>query len=294
MPRNIQTFLPDGTLEGVRIIELSESNVKAFVVPRLKLNDVRNRAEVNQPALYFLIGSDQNQLYIGESENFLHRIKNHDQAKDFWNVAIAVVSNTNALEKSDVKYLESLAVEKAKQTAAMEVLNKTVPARNNVHEFKVHTLEKFLEDAAFVADLSGYSIFSSRQQTDDVWYCRSKLTDARAEFRGDKFVVLAGSVIDKTVTPSWAKSWPKSLAEREEIFARYGDDLGTIVRLRENVPFKSPNHAGGFLTGRNVNAWTTFKDVEGRTMHEVIRENGNYTPFDMPGNPSEWKEGGAA
>lgn len=253
---------------------MSESSIKAFVIPRIKLNDVKNRPEVNQPALYFLISSDRNQLYIGESENFFHRVKNHDQSKDFWDVAIAIVSNTtNPFEKSDVKYLESLAVEKALQSAAMDVLNKTVPVRNNVHEFKIHTLEKFLEDAALVAELLGYSVFAKTKDdsVDDKWHCRTKLTDAQAEFRGDKFIVLAGSVVDKSVAPSWAKSWPKSVLEREEIFAKYGDDLGDRVRLRENVPFKSPNHAGGFLTGRNVNAWTTFTDGDGRTMDEVIR-----------------------
>jgi len=45
-PRLIQTYLPDGTLEGVRIIEVSESSVKAFVVPRIKLNNIKDRAEI--------------------------------------------------------------------------------------------------------------------------------------------------------------------------------------------------------------------------------------------------------
>mgnify|MGYP006972354577 CR=1 FL=1 len=34
-PRLIQTYLPDGTLEGIRVIELSDSSIKAFVIPRL-------------------------------------------------------------------------------------------------------------------------------------------------------------------------------------------------------------------------------------------------------------------
>lgn len=264
----------------MRIVELSESNIKAFVVPRIKLNDIKDRPEISQPALYLLINSGDNQLYIGESENFFHRIKNHDQSKDFWDIAIAIVSNTNALEKSDVRYLESLAVEKAKATAAMDVLNKTIPARNNVHEFKVHTLEKFLEDTALVAELLGYSIFVSKKtNAASIWYCKSKKTVAQAEFRGDKFVVLSGSIIDKTVAPSWAKSWPKSLTERQYILSKYGEDLGDVIRLSENIPLKSPNHAGGFLTGRNVNAWTTFKDANGKTMDEVMRQNEKYSPF---------------
>lgn len=273
-PKLIQTYLPDGTLEGIRIIEVSGSSVKALVIPRIKLNDIKDRPEAKQPALYFLINSADNQLYIGESENFFYRIKNHDQSKDFWDVAVAIVSTTNTLEKSDIKYLESLAVERAQATAAMQVLNKTIPTRNTIHEFKLHTLDAVLSDAAVIAELLGYSVFTTKheQQNHDLWYCKTKLTDARAEFRGDKFVVLAGSVVDKSNTESFGKNWPKALAERHEVFEKYGTALGDHIELRENVPFKSPNHAGGFLTGRNVNAWTTFKDAQGRTMDEVMRK----------------------
>jgi len=31
------------------------------------------------------------------------------------------------------------------------------------------------------------------------------------------------------------------------------------------------NHAGGFAAGRNVNAWVTWKNIEGRSMDEVLR-----------------------
>lgn len=273
-PRLIQTYLPDGTLEGVRIVEMSESQLRAFVIPRIKLNNAKGLDGLNRPALYLLISSSENQVYIGETETFYDRLKNHDQAKDFWDIAVAVTSKSNELEKGDVKYLESSAVEKAKATAAMEVLNKTIPIRNNVHEFKLHSLEKVLEDMALIAELLGYSLFATKQtEAGETWYCTSKKTNARAQFRGDKFVVLAGSVIDKTVSPSWEESWPRSLAERNEMFAKYGKDHGDTVELTENVPFKSPNHAGGFVTGRNVNAWTTWKNKDGRTMDQVIRKD---------------------
>ena len=272
IPRLIQTYLPDGSLEGIKVIELSESSVKAFVVPRIKMNEVKKRSEINQPSLYLLINSAENQLYIGESENFYHRIKNHDQTKDFWDLAIAIVSNTNSLEKSDVKYLESLAVEKAQQTAAMIVLNKTVPARNNVHEFKVHTLEKILEDTAMIAESLGFSIFATKKdEKTDIWYCVGKLTEARAQFRGDKFVLLAGSIIDKSVAPSWEKNRYYLLEERKRLFSEYGTDRGDKIELISNVPFKSPNLAGHFALGRSINAWTIWKNKDGKTMDEVMR-----------------------
>lgn len=272
-PRLMQTYLLDGTLEGIRIIELSESSIKAFVIPRLRVNSANDRPELKQPALYFLINSGDNQVYIGESENFFHRIKNHDQSKDFWDIAIALVSNTNALEKGDVKYLESLVVEKAKATAAVEVLNRTVPLRNNVHEFKLHSLQAILRDTALIAESLGYSIFETKQDASvGIWFCKTKKTDAKAQFRGDKFIVLAGSIIDKTYAPSWAKDWPKSYAERLEIFTKHGKDKGSVIELTENVPFRSPNHAGGFLTGRSINAWFGFKSADGKTMDEIMRK----------------------
>jgi hypothetical protein len=274
-PKLLQSYLFDGTIEGVRIIELSESSVKAFVIPRLKLNDVKNRDEINWPSLYFLINSGDNQLYIGESENFYNRVKNHDQSKDFWDMAIAIVSNTNNLEKSDVKYLESLAVEKAQTTAAMEVLNKTIPARNNVHEFKVHTLEKILDDTALIADSLGFSFFASKKdiESESIWNLTAKKSNAKAQYRGDKFIILAGSVIDKSFAPSWAKAFPKALLERGEIISMNGRDDGDIFYVTSNIATRSPNHAASLVTGRSVNAWVTWKDENGKTMDEIMRKD---------------------
>ena len=270
-PRLIQTYLPDGTLEGIRVIELSDSSIKAFVIPRLQLKNAKVREELLRPSIYFLVSSSDSLGYIGESENFFHRVKNHDQNKQFWDVAIAIVSTTNSLEKSDVKYLESLAVERA-QSGSMTIENKTVPIRNNVHEFKLHILQKILDDTQLILTSLGYDILSSPDIKEDVWYCKSKKTEARAQFRGDKFVILQGSIIDKSHSPSWATKWSKSLAEREEIFTKYGHDHGHTVELTENVAFKSPNHAGGFATGHNINAWVTWKDESGQTMDEVMRK----------------------
>ena len=154
----------------------------------------------------------------------------------------------------------------------MEVLNKTVPSMNNIHEFKIHTLQSILDDTAVIAEFLGFSIFAKKHADQSAyWFCQSKKTEAKAEFRGDKFVVLAGSIVDKEPAPSWKKAFPKSFEERKEIFSKYGKDLGDKVELIESVPFRGPNHAGGFLTGRNVNAWITFVNKDGKTMDEIMR-----------------------
>ena len=84
-------------------------------------------------------------------------MRDHDQKKDFWDVVIAIVSTANSLEKGDVKYLESLAVERA-QSGSMKIQNRTAPIKNNVHEFKLHTLNKIIDDAVVLSnyDYDGY------------------------------------------------------------------------------------------------------------------------------------------
>lgn len=269
-PRLIKTFLPDGTLEGPRIIELSESSIKAFVIPRLRITDVKDKSELIQPALYFLFSADTSQGYIGESENFYHRVKNHDQNKQWWDVVVAIISPTNSLEKSDVKYLESLAVERAKG-GSMQIDNKTTPIRNNVHEFKVHSLQRILDDIQLILTSLGYDALSVPEKAEQIWYCRTKKTDAKAVFRGDKFVILADSIIDITKSDTWAKSYPSANQFRNEVFKTKSIIKDEIVILKENIPFGSPNIAGGFASGRNVNAWTTWKNESGQTMDEVMR-----------------------
>ena len=270
-PRLIQTYLIDGTLEGVRICEPSESSVKAILVPRLKLLDAKKRDELTQPALYFLINNDNSKAYIGESENFISRVVDHIKKKDWWDIAVVIVSKDNSLEKSDIKYLESLAVERSFD-GSMDMENKTVPSRNTIHEFKLHTLQAILDDSQLLLTSLGYDLLSQPQKLEQVWFCHTKGYTARCVFRGDKFVVLEGSDIGKATAPSWEKSWPKSVQERHDIFMKYGKDNGTYVTLTDNVSFRSPNHAGGFITGRNVNAWTTFVNEDNKTMDEVMRK----------------------
>ena len=269
-PRLISTFLPDGTLEGLRIIELSESSIRAFVIPRLKLADIKSHPKLSQPALYFLFSSDTMQGYIGETENFYHRIKNHDQSKLWWNIVVAIISPTNSFEKGDVKYLESIAVERA-LGGSMQIDNKTAPIRNNIHEFKIHSLQKVLDDTQIVLTSLGYDALSVPEKTEQIWYCKTKKTDAKGVFRGDKFVILAGSILDLEEAPSFEKFFPSDSIRRREIIKSKTTAQKDIAILNENIQFRSPNDAGQFVTGRSMNAWTTWKNKTNQTMDEVMR-----------------------
>ena len=268
--RLIQTYLSDGTLEGVKIVEC-ESIVKAFVIPRIRINDVKQRPELAQPALYFLASADGKRGYIGESENVYNRIKNHDQEKQWWDVVIVMVSVANTLEKSYVKYLESMAVELARG-GSIDIDNKAIPVRNTLHEFKQHSLENILVDIQFMLTYLGYDFFLPSRKDENYWYCKTKNVDTKAIFRGDKFIVMAGSLLEPTHTLSFEKGWPADVERRKKLIEEKCTVQGMTVRLNDNVSFRSPNDAGQIVTGRSINAWTTWKNAEGKTMDEVMRK----------------------
>jgi len=281
-PRLLQTYLVDGTLEGIRIID-PEGDIKAYVIPRLKIASVRGAnvkndpqlAQLTQPALYVLLNADESRAYIGESENFIKRASEHLTAKDkdWWTLAVAIVSKTNDLEKGDVKYLESLAVERA-QNGSMTIENSTIPARNTIHQFKVHKLDRILNDTELVLRSLGYDVLSSPMRQKDeatVWHMASRGEKAIGEFRGDQFILLAGSTFKLARSDKWATTFPGVESLRQDVIKNKATVKDDTVALKENVAFRSVSMAAGFVSGNFTNGWTAWKSKSGETMDAVIR-----------------------
>jgi hypothetical protein len=92
--RTIQIFLPDGNPRGVRLAEITSRTVQVIQVPRAHLEQAAQRDELCSVGVYFLVGdlSDglKPQVYVGEAEDCLVRLKQHHKQKEFWtNVLIA-------------------------------------------------------------------------------------------------------------------------------------------------------------------------------------------------------------
>jgi len=51
--RVMKVMFPSGDLDGREIIILDASDVKAFVVPRFKLREIKNEEGLRHPCLYF-------------------------------------------------------------------------------------------------------------------------------------------------------------------------------------------------------------------------------------------------
>jgi len=71
-PFSIRFFLPDGTSDGVRIVEKSNWTGVGVVVPRALLQQSKGRDEFSRTGIYVLVGNDEETdvplLYVGQGD----------------------------------------------------------------------------------------------------------------------------------------------------------------------------------------------------------------------------------
>ncbi len=274
MGKTITTYLIDGTPQGPRMVYVSNKNCMAIVVPRSKMNDVISRKELQKYALYILLGeTDEGEpkAYIGETNNFSKRIKDHDQKKGFWSKALVFVSqNDSQIDKADVLYLESKAITLAienKQFVLDE--NKQNPELPILPEHKRDPDDEFFEDIIFLASFIGCNIFEKTEEKHDeyskILFLNGRGAEAKAVYNENGLTVLAGSIIacDNTAT------CPSPEKRLKLVFELTSDIDGKRI-LKLNKRFESPSAASVFCLGRSSNGWTAWHDAKGISLKSLM------------------------
>lgn len=150
MGKTVTTYLIDGDPKGTQYSFISNKIYQMFVVPRSNLSYLNEQEKLQKPAFYILIGEDEAtkpKAYIGETENFKERVKDHDSKKEFWHKALIFVSKDENMTKADVQYLEHKAIAVA-QKANTFVLNenKQIPKAPKLPKHQRDAMDKFFED----------------------------------------------------------------------------------------------------------------------------------------------------
>ena len=154
MGKTVTTYLIDGDPQGSQYVFISNKICQMFIIPRSNLSILNERTDLQTPAFYILLGEDdmtKPKAYIGETENFKERVKDHDSKKAFWQKALIFISKDAAMTKADVQYLEYRAIADAKK-AKNFVLNenKQTPNEPNLPEYQKDNMNEFFEDIKFL------------------------------------------------------------------------------------------------------------------------------------------------
>lgn len=272
MGKTITTYLVDGDPKGTQYAFISNKICQMFVVPRSNLSYLNTQEKLQKPAFYILLGEDEStkpQAYIGETENFRERVKDHDSKKAFWQKALIFVSKDADMTKVDVQYLEHIAIVAAKKTNTFILSdNKQTPKAPNLPEHQQDSMNEFFDDVKFLASFIGCNIFEmSQPKAEHLFYTKGRGCNAIGFYSSDGFTVLKGSIIAKTVVPSF--NWKE---KREKMIHEYTSTDNGILTMTSDKTFSSPSTAADFCIGSSNNGWLVWMDNDGNTLDSVYRK----------------------
>jgi len=279
-PKTITIYLADGLPNGVKTAELSNWIGKAVVIPRSMLKGVKERAECNQPAVYFLIGKNDEDdilplVYIGEAESLWNRLASHDSSKDFWQIAIGFVTKDNSLTKAHIRYLESRCLKIAQDNSRCILQNTVQSSEPNLPEHSVAEMEEFLENLIVLLSSIGYSFLLKpsleKVGEQQIFYCKAKGAEATGSLLSDGFIVYK----DSTMTINASKAVKdrnlriKDTLLKSEHIIKVSED---IFKFQKDYIFNSPSAASDIVCGNSTSGWVKWVTKEGKTLKEVEQE----------------------
>lgn len=275
--KTIQIFLPDGNPRSVKIAEITSRTIQTMLIPRSQLEFASTRNELNNVGIYFLIGNpDENSkplLYIGEAEVCLNRLKQQNKSKDFWDIALVVISKTQYFTKTHIKYLEWFCHTEAEKIARYRLENSTIPSKPYISESMEADLLDNYETIKILVSTLGYPIFDQikKPEKKDILLCKGKDGLAEGEYTEDGLIVFAGSkcnLKESRTAGTWVIGMRQKLidsgilVQKDNIYAFTADHI-----------FSSPSAAAAVVLARRANGWIEWKYKNGKTLDEVKRQN---------------------
>ncbi len=215
-------------------------------------------------------------VYIGEAENCTVRVKDHHRKKDFWNVAVCIVSRTGSFTKAHCKFLEWMAIDKATKAGRYELANGNSGGQPNVPEWMQSDCMEVFETAEVLLATLGFPVFepaigATAVDEASIFFCKRGGADARGVYNEDGFVVLAGSVARRETTTS---AQDTVAPRRQELIASgVLAESGQGLLFTRDTPFPTPSAAAAIVTGGSANGWVEWKNAKGQTLDQVYRRD---------------------
>ncbi len=273
--KHIELFLADGTPGGLTTAEIMNWTGHVLSARRSDMSVLTSRKELTGTCVYLLLGEDEDgsvRCYIGETDDFAARLRQHNTNKAFWDRVVVVTSKDANLTKAHGRYLESQLISLATRAGRVVLDNGTEPQIPALPEAHRSDMDYFIGQLQIILPVLGIDAIrvretkvepSTRQQdlVSPVFHLQNKKlgVDARAQQIDGEFTVLAGSSLvadwhgvgkaDSTVRAyqSYRAQHQKLIADGSIVVA---NGIGTVAK---DIVFGSPSTAGAIAQGRSCN-----------------------------------------
>lgn len=273
--KTIKIFLIDGDPNGRMSCELSNWSGKVYKIPRIKIKDCTDRADLASTGVYLLFGKNEDgkdQVYIGEAEAILKRLNQQLTSKDFWNEAIVFISKDENLNKAHIKYLENRLHDIAKVANRYKVDNSIIPTQSSISESDRAEMEEFIENIKMLVNTLGHKVFEEKREFKPKLKQATFLVkgargaEGQGEPTSDGFVVFKNSKAAGSTVPSMTQNF---LTLRQNLINQgVLGDRGEFLEFLDDYIFSSPSTASSIVLGRNSNGLTEWKLNNGKTLKD--------------------------
>lgn len=160
--KTINLLLYEGDLEGVISIEDSSWNSgELYSAPRNSVSELLKTDACKKYGVYLLLS--ENMVYVGQSSDLSKRIIQHTVGKDWWESVVILTTKDDGFNHADIDYLESILIKKAQKINRLDCDNKNKGNPPKVSKFQKVILDQYLDEALFLMQLIGISVFSNKK-----------------------------------------------------------------------------------------------------------------------------------
>ncbi|MAX78714.1 MAG: methionine sulfoxide reductase [Crocinitomicaceae bacterium] len=275
--KTIKLFLIDGEPNGRMTCELSNWTGKAYKIPRIMIKDSYSRKDLISPGIYLLFGENEDgkgQIYIGEAETIIDRLKQHVAQKEFWTEVILFISKDENLNKAHIKYLESRLYEITKKVNSYDLANNSIPSKSSISESEIAEMEEFIENIKLLTNTLGHRVFetlisseTAKTKKSNTFYINAARGANGFGIPSSKgFIVLKNSEIATSTVDSMQNSLLNIRAKLIENKTIIEKEKKLV--FDKDYEFSSPSTAAAIVMGRNANGLKEWKLKDGKTLKE--------------------------
>lgn len=281
----VYTKLLNKTLEGARIIDMgSTKTCQCVVLPYDDVVKVGKEYLTGKYAFYILLGKKQiggPMAYIGQTNDFIVRVGDHKQKKDWWETALVFVSKANEIYASEALYLEYLGWKEAMEANRYKMDNTKAIKEPGLSDDKKNDMELFFEEIKFLTRFYGCHIFDKSKNIVHEMGGYEIFT-VEVEKRGikgilqywpmsKKYSLLEGSLISAidTSCSKGAKKLRQQLINNPEFCKREGNLIRVIQSTNIPVETGRPSFPAEIITGTSMQGTTALVNKDGKTFADL-------------------------
>jgi predicted GIY-YIG superfamily endonuclease len=279
----IEIILNSDEYNDIKTITTGLNSIICTTFPRYLIGKYSNTKYAKLPGVYILyneVSNGEQSIYIGEAENIINRLKQHEKTfgKNFWTHTIIFQETNNKLNKAHYKNLEYLIYSLAINSKRASVINKTIPVKSSLSINDECLVDDFLNNVKKILGVLNYKflepkIIGAFEEDLDVYYLYYHGAVGKLRVKSESEMVL---LKDSTCVYKKIEEMPErfhslikmrdSLIEARDI--SFIEDTN-LIKLNKDILFDSENEACAFVTLRNdIDGFYAWENVNGYKIYE--------------------------